>query len=102
MSEGPTRAELSGSDACSALGMAVCSPSPVLELCRALVAAGIAADRPLHAYRGDVLCLKVRSIGEWAELQVNARGTGFARASAVRTAPPMRETASPLYGATPS
>jgi hypothetical protein len=39
-------------------------------LCRALVAAGQDPNRPLHAYRGDVLCLRLRSIGEGARLTV--------------------------------
>src|SRR5215472_18350190 len=64
------RAELIGSDCCSALGMTGRSSAPVLALCRALVTAGQNPNRPLHAYRGDVLCLCVRSIGEGARLTV--------------------------------
>jgi hypothetical protein len=45
---------------------------------------------PLEAWRGDVLCLRVRSIGEAAGLEINPRGTGFRRAAAVGTASPMR------------
>jgi hypothetical protein len=40
-------------------------------MCRKLIEAGYDPDRPLHAYRGDVLCLKVRSIGEGAKLTVD-------------------------------
>jgi hypothetical protein len=61
------RAELIGSDCCSALGMTARSTAPVLALCRALVTAGQDPNRPLHAYRGDVLCLRVRSIGQAAQ-----------------------------------
>ena len=37
-------------------------------MCRKLVDAGYDPARPLYAYRGDTLCLKVRSIGEGARL----------------------------------
>jgi hypothetical protein len=42
----------------------------VLALCRALVTAGHDPNRPLHACRGDVFCLRLRSIGEGARLTV--------------------------------
>jgi hypothetical protein len=67
------RADPIGSDTCIALGLAINSSSPVLALCRALVHDTAIA---LDAYRG-VLCLRVRSIGDAAALEVNARGTGF-------------------------
>jgi hypothetical protein len=63
-------AELIGSNACTAAGVTVVDHAPVLALCRALVTAGQDPNRPLHAYRGDVLCLCVRSIGEGARLAV--------------------------------
>ena len=50
--------------------------SPVLAMCRALVAAGYDPTTPLHAYRGATLCLAVRSIGEGARLAVKAAGHG--------------------------
>jgi hypothetical protein len=61
-------AELIGSDCCSALGITARSKAPVLALCRSLIKAGQDPIRPLHAYRGDVLCLRVRSIGQAAQL----------------------------------
>jgi hypothetical protein len=67
---GPINATLTGSDCCEALGITARGRAPVLDLCRALVAAGHDPRRPLHAYRGDVLALKVRSIGEGAKLIV--------------------------------
>jgi hypothetical protein len=73
------RAELSGSDMCSALGIAVRAYAPVLELCRQLVADGQNPHAPLHAYRLDVLCLRARSIAEVAGLEINGDGTGFRR-----------------------
>jgi hypothetical protein len=64
------RAELTGISTCTAVGITVVDRAPVLTLCRALVTAGQDPNRPLHAYRGDVLCLCVRSIGEGARLTV--------------------------------
>jgi hypothetical protein len=37
-------------------------------MCRKLVAEGYDPRRALEAYRGDMLCLKVRSIGEASKL----------------------------------
>jgi hypothetical protein len=70
------RADLIGSNTCTAASIAVVDHAPVLALCRALVAAGQDPNRPLRAYRGDVLCLRVRSIGEGAQLvvEVDRRG----------------------------
>jgi hypothetical protein len=81
MSADPIRAEISGSDRCCALGVTVCASSPVLALCRKLVAAGYDPGRPLHAYRGDMLCLTVTSIG-WGAKHVaedNRLGTPVLR-----------------------
>src|SRR5438874_288481 len=66
----PVKATLTGSDCCEALGITARGSAPVLALCRALVAAGHDPRRPLHACRGDVLALKIRSIGEGAQLTV--------------------------------
>jgi hypothetical protein len=85
------RAELIGSNICTALGLIINSPSPVLALCRALVELGHDPAIPLEAYRGDVLCLRVRSIGGAAALEINSKGTGFIANRAVRAAPPMRQ-----------
>jgi hypothetical protein len=77
------RAEIA-SNACTALGITARAEAPVLALCRLLVAAGHDPGQPLHAYRGDVLCLKVRSIGEGAQLECNQ--TGFSVRAARRAA----------------
>jgi hypothetical protein len=66
----PIICQLTDSDTATAAGITVRGPSPVLGLCRALVAAGVDPNRPLHAYRGDLLCLVVHSIGEGARLTV--------------------------------
>jgi hypothetical protein len=87
---GVIRATLLRSDTASALGINVRAYTPVLELCRALVAAGHDPATGLEAYRGDILCLKARSIGEAAGLEINSKGTGLIRRRpAVRTAPPI-------------
>ena len=90
----PIRADLIGSDQCRAAGITAHGASSVLALCRELVAANVDPNRPLHAYRGDVLCLVIRSIGEAAHLDVNSKGTGFTKSRVpVRTAPPVRRNA---------
>jgi hypothetical protein len=83
-------ATLSGSDTCTALGLTVQSPSPVLALCRKLIVYGFDPAIPIHVFRGgDTLALIVRAIGEAARLEINAKGTGFIAYRAVRAAPPI-------------
>jgi hypothetical protein len=72
------RAELAGSDTCTAAGIKAKGKTPVLNLCRLLLAVG----------RNGTLALKVRSIGEGAALDINSKGTGFVPYGAVRTASP--------------
>ena len=83
-------AELTGDDVAVACGITVKASAPVLALCRALIAAGHSPGIPLEAYRGDVLCLRVRSIGEGARMEINGKGNGFRTISAVGTALPVR------------
>jgi len=71
------RADLKGSETALACGLVVRSGSPLIALCRQLVAAGHDPATPLEAYRGCTLCLIVRSIGEAANLEVSAKGIGF-------------------------
>ena len=73
------RAELIGSNRCAALGITVSATAPVLALCRQLIAAGHDPGLPLEAWRGPILCLRVRSIGEAAELRLATHGGGFER-----------------------
>lgn len=71
------RPELSKSDTCTAEGITVRANAPVLALCRKLIDAGYDPDSPLHCYRGNTLCLMIRTIGEGAKLAVredNRRG----------------------------
>jgi hypothetical protein len=92
----PLRAELIGSNTATALGITVTACGPVLALCRKLIAAGHDAATPLEAFRGDVLCLRVGSIGEAARLEIHPKGTHFIPHRAGRTASPMRQTRRPL------
>ena len=64
------RAELIGSNTCSAAGMIAVGPAPVLALCRQLVETSIDPDAVLEVYRGDQLALVVRGIGQAAKLTV--------------------------------
>ena len=66
----PIHAQLIGSKTCSAAGRTAVGPTPVLALCRQLIAAEFDANRPLTVYRGATLALYVRSIGEAAKLTV--------------------------------
>jgi hypothetical protein len=71
-------AALSSDSIATALGLTVTSGIPVLALCRKLVESSTYAwSTPLDAYRGDTLCLKVRSIGEGARLEIDGKGVGF-------------------------
>jgi len=50
------------------------------------MSAGHNPERPLHAYRGNVLALRVRSIGEGAQLAIAGDGLGFRRRKEPATA----------------
>ena len=67
----------SGNDRCTAEGITVVATAPVLGICRKLVEAGHDPATPLEAWRGDVLALRIRSIGEGARLQPASHGVGF-------------------------
>ena len=83
------RAELSGSSHSTAAGVTASGYMPILAICRALVRDGIDPTTPMECYRGDTLALRVRSVGEAANLDLNSKGTGFVRCrQAVRIAPP--------------
>jgi hypothetical protein len=87
------RAELSGSDHATALGSVAHGNAPVLGLCRKQIDTGcVDLATPLHAYRGDILCLIIRSIGEAAALEINSAGNGFRPLREPDAGPPMRQT----------
>jgi hypothetical protein len=62
-----------------ALGITSCAATPVLELCRTLVAAGVDPTTPLAIYRGGTLALRVRSVGESAGLIIRTDRSGRPR-----------------------
>jgi hypothetical protein len=87
------RAELSSDSYAKAEGVAVHTGSPIIALCRSLLAAGHTSSLPMEVYRGEVLALHVRSIGEATGLRVNSAGTGFIRDQQwPPIAPPVRLT----------
>jgi hypothetical protein len=86
------RAELVGSEVCTAEGLTAVGAAPVLTMCRKLVEAGFDPESGLDAWRGDTLALRVRRIGEAAELEINSKGTDFIRRPAVRRASPSENT----------
>jgi hypothetical protein len=90
----PIRAELAGSSSASALGITAHSSVPVLKLCELLIAAGHDPTLPLAAWRGDVLCLHVASIGAAARLEVSQHGIGFVARRERRPAPPVAQKGS--------
>jgi hypothetical protein len=74
---GTIRAELIGENECRAGSIVVrSSNAPILLICRKLVEAGVDPSQRLHAYRGDVLCVAIRSIGEGAKTTVKDRPHG--------------------------
>jgi hypothetical protein len=83
------RAELTG-DSCSADDLTSRGHSPVLQLCRLMVAVGRDPALPLAVYRGHDLALTVASIGQGARLKVNSHGTAFTAFHRRRAASPMR------------
>src|SRR5262249_7771635 len=95
-------AELYGSDTASAFGYTVTSSSPVLSLCANLVEDGCGAHEALEAWRGPILCLSVRSIGEAAGLKIGGDGAGFRPMPEPDSAPPMRFGGSPAPDSPPS
>jgi hypothetical protein len=92
------RAELAGASTCSALSVTIESSAPVISLCRRLIEAGHDPATAMQVFRGDVLALTVRAIGEAARLEINAKGTGFVARHAVRIAPPIAPSAPPRTG----
>jgi hypothetical protein len=89
----PIRGELTGSDTCTTVGLTVRSHAPVLAMCRQLLAAGLNPDQALEVYRGATLALRIRSIGEAAQLTVKDDSRGTPRFVAFRPGPDERATA---------
>jgi hypothetical protein len=97
-------AELTGSNTCKALGVTAQGATPVLKLCRQLLASGLDPDAAMEVYRRGVLALRVRTIAEAAGLEINATGTDFVacavrRGSSVRENGTLKEIGQPAEGA---
>jgi hypothetical protein len=86
-------AKLSDCNNCTALGLTARSSSPVIVLCRTLIAAGHDPALPMHVFRGGTLALVVRSIGEAARLEVSGNGSGFIARCDRRASPPIAPNA---------
>jgi hypothetical protein len=52
------------------------SDTPVFDYCRKLVSDGVDSSTKLEVYRGTVLALTIRTIGEGAKLTVKENGCG--------------------------
>jgi len=96
------RAALIGTETCKAAGITAHGSAPVLALCRRLVAAGHDPGTPLEAWRGDVLALRVRSIGEAARLRVATHSVGFERDPECTGGPYIRKNEPAGIPATPT
>jgi hypothetical protein len=75
----PIRAEFIKHDTITGEGITITRPKGgvVYPFCRRLLAAGYDWQRPLHVYRGDTLCITVKSIGEGARWTLLELETGF-------------------------
>ena len=87
------RPQISSDTIAVSCGIEVHTGSPLLALCRRLLDEGCNPASPLEAYRGNTLCLTVRSIGEAAQLEVV--GHRFTQAK-------RRSAASPISSIQPS
>jgi hypothetical protein len=96
LSQAPICATLIGSNRCEAEGLSARGYAPVLELCRKLVAAGFNTACPLEAWRGETLCLRVRSIGEGSRLTVADDRHGTPRLRRRQDRPPGYVTGPPV------
>lgn len=70
------RAMLVGDSRCEALGIVGAGATPVLNLCRQLLAQGVDPDTAVEVYRKGILALRLRSIAEAARLIVKTAGNG--------------------------
>jgi hypothetical protein len=88
----PIRCELNGGNTARANGITARGTTPVLALCRQLLAAGLDPDQAMEVFRGATLALRIRAIGEAAGLEINSEGTGFRPARQPDAAPPVRSS----------
>ncbi len=64
------RAEITGNNTATACNITCKGRTPILTLCRALLRKGCDPSLSLRCYRGDVLALTIRTIGDGAKLTV--------------------------------
>lgn len=74
----PVVCRIIGSAHCEVDDLIVRHSAPVLAMCRALIDVGYDPERPLEAYRGDVLSLRVSSIGYGAQFTIEDNRSGGA------------------------
>jgi hypothetical protein len=87
---GAVMAKLVGFDVAICAGKTTKSRTPILDLCRELIAEGFSPQTPLAAYRDGILVLAIRSIGAAAVLRVRGNGIGFEKLTRP-VAPPVRQ-----------
>ena len=80
-----------GDNECRAAGLITRGTTPILAMCRKLVAAGIDPATPLECNRGTTLAITVASIGQGAGLEINGHGTGFRALRKGGAASPIRK-----------
>jgi hypothetical protein len=90
-------AELVGADTVICTGKTTVSPTPILDLCRELIAEGFDAKASLMAYRNGVPAVTVTAIGKAAMLRIRGNGIGFEKLTRP-TAPPVRQNGKPATG----
>jgi hypothetical protein len=91
----PITCVLTGSDTARVGDIVARGRAPVFDLCRLLVAAGFDPESPLKCYRGDMLCLRIRSIEKGAGLTIRETSTDGPRV--VRWKPwPSRAVTAPI------
>ena len=96
------RGELIGNNLSRAAGFSSTGPTPVLALCRTLLAAGFDPAQSLEIYRGNnTLALRVGSIGEAAKLAVEDSKIGKPILRRWRDRPARDGAAPPIERITP-
>jgi hypothetical protein len=66
--------------------------SPILAICRLLVQAGFDPTRPLLAFRGDVLAMRIKNIGYGAHYSVAENQKFGSRLARFRAVPAKDES----------
>ena len=75
-------AAVEGSDLCHAAGYTVKDRGPVLAMCRLMVQSGFDPQRPLLAFRGSELAMRIKTIAYGAHYAVAENQKRFRAAKA--------------------